>query len=116
MANAVIDSDGSIDCIMGSESFDHEADEASDIELEYNTASTTMDMPDSPDFGDCIMWGIMTAGASTGCVPVIIPQWFAGVINVEWADTTAHGDDDMAICAIGGVITVDDAGTEIEIE
>ena len=116
MANAVIDSDGSIECIMGSESYDHEADEATDIELEDNVASTTSDVPSAPDFGDCIMWGIITSGASTSCDPAMIPEWLMGVMNVEWADTTANGDDDMAICSIGGLITVDDAGTEIEIE
>ena len=59
MAYAVIDSDGSISCEMGSEDYDHEADEATDIELEDNVASTTADLPSSPDFGDCIIWGII---------------------------------------------------------
>lgn len=116
MANAVIDSDGSIECSTGSESYDNEADEASDIELEDNVAGTIMDLPSSPDFGECIVWSVITAGTSTGCNPAIIPVWLAGISGVEWADNYANSDDDTGICALGGAITVDDAGTEIEIE
>ncbi len=115
MANAVIDSDGSLSCEMGSEDYDHEADEATDIELEGSTASTIMDVPSSPDFGDCTVWSIITAGSSTDCSAIMIPVWLAGVTNVEWASYSANGDDDTAICGMGGVVTVEDAGTEIEI-
>lgn len=69
----MIDSDGSISCEMGSEAYNHEADEANDIDLEDNIVSTSLDVPKSPDFGDCIMWSIYTLGSSTNCNPAVIP-------------------------------------------
>lgn len=115
MAYAVINSDGSLKCIMGSQSEDTIANIASGIELENNTASTIFDAPKMPDFGKCIIWSTVTLGTSTDCIPAIVPLYIIGIIGVEWAGFPANCDDDMAMCIIGGVISIDDAGTEIEI-
>ena len=115
MANAVVDSDGSLRCSGGAESFDMAADTASDIEFEDNTVSTILDAPSDADFGDCYIWAAITLGSSTSCNPAIPPVFAIGVIGVEWSYIPANGDEDIAVCCIGGAVMVEDAGTEIEI-
>ena len=115
MAYAVVDSDGTVRCGLGSEDVEIEADTVSDIEFEDNTVSTILEAPSDADFGDCTYWSIITAGSSTACNPAIAPVFSIGVIGVEWGDYNANGDEDIAACSYGGTIYFEDAGTEIEI-
>ncbi len=114
MAYAVIDSDGTLSCAVGSEDDDTAADTASDIELEDNTASTIMDVKDDHDFGDCVIWAIITVGSETGCNPAVFPPYSSGISGIELQDYAANVDEDTVSCSLGGTISIDDAGTEIE--
>tara|TARA_R110002095_G_scaffold195724_3_gene174423 strand:+ start:1874 stop:2224 length:351 start_codon:yes stop_codon:yes gene_type:complete len=113
MAFAVVDSAGIEKCDMGSETDNVTAFIPAGITLEGNTASSILDCRTDPDFGDCIIWAIITAGSETACNPAVLPLWSAGVSSVFWEMILANGDEDTGTCLMGGTITIPYAGTTI---
>lgn len=115
MALAVVNAAGIEECDAGSETDAIKAALATGITLDGNTASTILDCNPVPDFGDCIIWAILTAGSQTDCQPAVIPVWNVGVSAVFWELILANGDEDTAVCTIGGSISIPVAGTDIVI-
>lgn len=115
MAFAVVGSAGTEECDMGSEDDDVTASIPTGITLENNTASSIFDCNPMPDFGDCVIWTLITFGSETSCNPAVIPIWNSGVSAVFWDMILANGDEDTASCLLNGTISITDAGTSIVI-
>ena len=113
MAFAVVGSTSIVRCAVGAENEKISPAIAIGITLSGNTASTIFDCKPTPNFGECATWAALTAGSSTSCNPAVVPVWMSGVASIFWDLVLANGSDDMAMCAIGGAITIPYAGTTI---